>query len=67
MNPTPISDVLDADLRGSWAAIQRAAVRARELAAQTGTALVIVEDGQIKHLRAEQLNFVQFEEPHKAQ
>jgi hypothetical protein len=37
----------DADLEKAGAALQRAALRAREIARQTGTPLVIYRDGQI--------------------
>lgn len=38
MNTKPLEQAQDDDLRQSLAAMQRAAQRARELAAQTGTA-----------------------------
>ena len=37
----------DADLRGSLKAIQRAALRAREVARQTGTDLIVSRSGQV--------------------
>ena len=37
----------DAALKGSFAALRRAALRAREVARQTGTDLVVVRDGRI--------------------
>lgn len=48
--PQPIEMADSADLRGSWVALQRAAVRARELAAKTGTALVVIRHGSLEHL-----------------
>lgn len=36
-----------ADLRGSLIAIQRAAIRARQVAQQTGTDLIVVRAGQV--------------------
>ena len=42
----PIEQAQSADLRGSWPALRRAAERARLLAAQTGTAVVVMRDGQ---------------------
>jgi hypothetical protein len=36
MNPKPIEEAKNADLRGLLPALQRAALRARELAARTG-------------------------------
>ncbi|MES2089110.1 MAG: hypothetical protein V4532_03875 [Pseudomonadota bacterium] len=50
MNPKPISQSMDADLRHSQAALERAAQRAREIAAQTGTAIVISRQGIIEHI-----------------
>lgn len=47
MNPRPIDSARDADLRLSVPAMQRAAQRARELALQTGTAIVIRRRGVI--------------------
>ena len=41
------------DLRGSYQALLRAAARARELARQTGTELVLVKDGRIVRFRPE--------------
>lgn len=49
--PKPIEQASNPDLRGSWPALQRAAQRARELAARTGTALVVSRDGVIEHIR----------------
>ena len=37
----------DADLKGSLLAIRRAALRARQLAEQTGTDLIVVRSGQV--------------------
>jgi hypothetical protein len=50
MNKRPIEESNDRDLRLSRAALQRAAQRARELAAATGTAVVISRNGVIEHL-----------------
>ncbi|HEY9713943.1 MAG TPA: hypothetical protein V6C72_10760 [Chroococcales cyanobacterium] len=38
---------LDEDLKGALAALRRAAKRARELAQQTGTAIVVIRDGKL--------------------
>lgn len=51
MNKQPIETARDADLRLSPQAMQRAARRARELAAQTGTAIVVSRNGVIEHIR----------------
>ena len=37
----------DADIRGSWAAMRRAAQRARQVAQQTGTDLIVVRAGRV--------------------
>lgn len=50
MNKRPIEEARDADLRLSHAALRRAALRARDLAQKTGTALVISRDGVIEYL-----------------
>ena len=48
MNTNPIETAKDADLRAVPQALARAAQRARELAASTGTQLVVVERGEVK-------------------
>lgn len=48
MNKQPIEAAKDADLRLSLVAMQRAAQRARELAAQSGTAIVISHQGVVQ-------------------
>jgi hypothetical protein len=50
MNTKPIEQARNADLRGSWPALQRAAQRARQIAAQTGTAIVVVRNGKMEHI-----------------
>ena len=50
MNKRPIAQSTDRDLRLSEVALQRDAQRAREVAAATGTALVINHNGVIEHL-----------------
>lgn len=50
MNLRPIEEARDPDLRGIAPALERAALRARELARQTGTAVVINRNGVIEHL-----------------
>jgi hypothetical protein len=54
MNKQSIDTARDADLRLSPQAMQRAARRARELAAQTGTAIVISHNGVIEHIHPRQ-------------
>lgn len=46
----PIEEARTPDLRGSKPALRRAACRAREIAAQTGTAVVIVRNGMVEHV-----------------
>lgn len=43
------SNLDDADMQGATAALIRAARSARKLAAQTGTAIVVVRDGKLIH------------------
>jgi len=50
MNNQPIEQAQDRDLRLSLAALQRAAQRTRDVAAATGTALVISRNGVIEHV-----------------
>lgn len=50
MNKRAIATARDADLRHSEAAMQRAAQRAREVAHQTGTAVVISRGGVIQQV-----------------
>ena len=53
MNMKPIESARDADLRSSQPAMQRAARRARELAARTGTAIIVSHNGVIEQIRPE--------------
>ncbi len=55
MKAQDISEAKDLDLRGSMAALQRASLQARKTAIQTGTHLIIVKDGQILRISAEEL------------
>ena len=52
MNTKPIETAIDADLRAAPQALARAAQRACELAARTGTRLIVVERGQVKLVAA---------------
>jgi hypothetical protein len=47
----PIEQARNSDLRGSAAALLRAAQRAREVAMRTQTALVVRRNGQLMHDR----------------
>ncbi|MDD2775633.1 MAG: hypothetical protein PHU06_06735 [Gallionella sp.] len=51
MNPKNITLAKNPDLAASWAAIQRAAKRAAEVAASTNTELVVVRNGQCVHIK----------------
>jgi hypothetical protein len=55
MRTQDISQAEDPDLLASLTAIRRAAAMARETAIQTNTAIVIVQDGKLVHIPAEQL------------
>ena len=45
-NPKPLSQARDADARHTVAALHRAALHARQLAAQTNTPLVVVNSAE---------------------
>ncbi|MCU0950988.1 MAG: hypothetical protein MUC68_07950 [Burkholderiaceae bacterium] len=49
-SPRPIEQAHDADLRLSQAALRRAAQSARNLAARTGTALIVQREGKLVHI-----------------
>ncbi|MDR1936078.1 MAG: hypothetical protein LBS49_10975 [Candidatus Accumulibacter sp.] len=55
MNPEELKKARNADLYGSLAAMQRAGELARQTAIQTNTAIVIVQDGKLVRIPAEQL------------
>ncbi len=55
MSTPDIAQAQDPDLRASLAAMQRAAALARETAMQTNTNIVIVEDGRLVRIAAEEL------------
>jgi len=48
--PPSIENARNADIRGSWPALLRAAQRARAIAAQTGTAIVVTRNGVMEHI-----------------
>lgn len=50
-----ISEAKDPDMRASRAALQRASLLARQIAIQTNTHLVVVKDGRLLRLSAEEL------------
>ncbi len=47
MNPKPLSQARDEDARNVTAALQRAGQRARTIATQTQTAIVVVRNGKL--------------------
>ncbi|MBX3617237.1 hypothetical protein [Nitrosomonas sp.] len=51
MNQKSIKLAKDPDLAGSLVAIRRAAQRARQLAANTNTELVVLRDGKCVHIK----------------
>lgn len=55
MSKVDISKAKNPDLRASMSALQRAAESARHIAIQTNTAIVLVEDGKLVKVSAEQL------------
>jgi len=59
MNPKPITEARNPDLPAAWLALQRAALRARETAIQTGTSLVVMKDGKVTRISAAELSAVQ--------
>jgi len=59
MKPRDLSEARDPDLRGSLAAMQRAAKLTREIAIQTNTAIVIMRDGKPARVTAEELRAAQ--------
>ncbi|MDP2783859.1 MAG: hypothetical protein Q8O38_04610 [Sulfurimicrobium sp.] len=65
MNKQPIEQAQDPDLRLSVAAMQRAALRARELARKTGTRIVVSRNGLIELLEpdAPELETPRVQEP----
>lgn len=55
MKPRDISEARDPILRGSLPAIRRAAQLARKIAIQTDTAIVVVKDGKLVRITADEL------------
>jgi hypothetical protein len=55
MQKLDISNARNPDLRASYAAMERAAQFARDVAIQTNTAIVVLEDGKVVRITAEQL------------
>lgn len=61
MKQKDLATARNSDMRASLAAMQRAAQAARQLALQTNTAIVLVEDGKPVRILAEQLRKLQAE------
>jgi hypothetical protein len=55
MNGKDISQAKNPNLRGSLAAMQRAAELARQTAIETNTAIIVVRDGQVVRIPADEL------------
>ena len=55
MSRADISQANNPDLRGSMAAMRRAAALARKTAIQTDTAIVVVRDGKVVRIPAAKL------------
>ncbi len=55
MSANDISNAKDPDLRASLGALRRAAQQARRTAIQTETHLVIVKDGRLQRISADEL------------
>lgn len=67
MNPKDIRTSSDPDLAGSFAAMERAARAAQDLAIKTNTGIVIVVDGKKVELTAAELIKMREEETDKSQ
>ncbi len=55
MDASSLSKAKDPDLAASFVALQRAAQIARETAIQTNTGIVIMREGKIVHVSAQEL------------
>lgn len=55
MNPKPISQATDPDIRNAQAAMNRTALVARKIAIQTNTPLIIVQSGQLREISPTEL------------
>ena len=66
MNANELATAKDPDLRAALGALRRAAQSARKTAIQTGTHLVIVEDGRLQRISATELVQQEAHKPHPA-
>lgn len=55
MTQADLSKAKNPDLRASLVAMRRAAALARQIALQTNTAIVVMQDGKLTHIDAEEL------------
>jgi hypothetical protein len=55
MNQPSITQAKNPDLHHSMAALQRAAIEARKIAIQTNTAIIVMQDGKLVRMTAEEL------------
>jgi hypothetical protein len=67
MNPKDILSSSDPDLAGSYAAMERAARAAQDLAIKTNTGIVVAVDGLIVELTAADLVKMREQEQHQSQ
>ena len=67
MNTKDISTSTDPDLAGSYAAMERAARAAQDLAIKTNTGIVVAVDGLIVELTAADLVKMREQEQHQSQ
>ena len=55
MKAEDITNITDDDVLGSMAAMQRAALEARKIAIQTNTAIIVMQDGKMVRITADEL------------
>ena len=67
MNPKDIRSSTDPDLAGSYAAMERAARAAQDLAIKTNTGIVVAVDGRTVELTAADLIKMREQEQHQSQ
>ena len=63
MTQRPIEEAHNSVLRGSHKALQRAAMRARKIAQQTGTTIVVSKNGVIEHVQPQSMQVIGVQEP----
>jgi len=55
MKAIDVSNAKDPDIRNSWPALQRAAMMARKIGIETNTGIVVVRDGKLVWVSANEL------------